>query len=67
MECSGVLPTIHFAYRKGLGTCDSLLCVSYTAKCIGSGHEAMISVQPLIGNHQGILYNLCSVGVAGSM
>ena len=42
MECSGALPTIQFAYRKGLGTCDSLLCVSYTAKCIGSGHEARI-------------------------
>ena len=34
MECSGVLPTTQFAYRKGLGTCDALLCVS-TAKCIG--------------------------------
>ena len=25
-ELSGVLPTTKFAYRKGLGTCDSLLC-----------------------------------------
>ena len=24
MECSGVLPTTQFAYRKGLGTCDAL-------------------------------------------
>ena len=23
MECSGVLPTTQFAYRKGLGTCDA--------------------------------------------
>ena len=30
MERSGVLPTTQFAYRKGLGTCDALLCVSYT-------------------------------------
>ena len=30
MECSGVLPTTQFAYRKGLGTCDALLCVSHT-------------------------------------
>ena len=30
MECSGVLPTTQFAYRKGLGTCDALLCVSGT-------------------------------------
>ena len=30
MECSGVLPTSQFAYRKGLDTCDALLCVSHT-------------------------------------
>ena len=30
MECGGVLPTTQFAYRKGLGTCDALLCVSHT-------------------------------------
>ena len=35
IECSGVLPTTQFAYRKGLGTCDALLCVQYTAECIG--------------------------------
>ena len=37
MERSGILPTTQFAYRKGLGTCDALLCVShaYTAECIG--------------------------------
>ena len=35
MECSGVLPTSQFAYRRGLGICDALLCVAYTAKCIG--------------------------------
>ena len=28
MERSGVLPTTQFDYRKGLGTCDALLCVS---------------------------------------
>ena len=27
VEHSGVLPTTQFAYRKGLGTCDALLCV----------------------------------------
>ena len=27
MERSGVLPTTQFAYRKGLGACDALLCV----------------------------------------
>ena len=30
MERSGVLPTTQFAYRKGLGTCEALLCVSHT-------------------------------------
>ena len=35
MERSGVFPTTQFAYRKGLGTCDALLCVPYTAECIG--------------------------------
>ena len=33
-ERSGVLPTTQFAYRKGLDTCDALLCVPYTAECI---------------------------------
>ena len=27
---SGVLPTTLFAYRKCLGTCDALLCMSHT-------------------------------------
>ena len=30
MEHCGVLPTTQFAYRKGLGTCDALLCMSHT-------------------------------------
>ena len=30
MERSGVLPTTEFAFRKGLGTCDALLCMSHT-------------------------------------
>ena len=32
MERSGVT---QFAYQKGLGTCDALLCVSHTLECIG--------------------------------
>ena len=55
MEGSGVLPTTQFAYRKGLGTCDALLCVSHTMQsALESGQEARIvqiaSVQPLIGS-----------------
>ena len=34
-ERSGVLLSTQFAYRKGLGTCNALLRVTYTAKCIG--------------------------------
>ena len=30
MKCRGVLPTTQFAYMKGLGTCDALLCVAHT-------------------------------------
>ena len=43
MECSGVLPTTQFAYRKGLGTCDALLCVSHTLQsALESGKDARI-------------------------
>ena len=54
MEHSGVLPTTQFAYRKGLGTCDALLCGSHTLQSgLESGQEAriaqIISVQTLIG------------------
>ena len=35
MECSGVLPTTQFAYRKCLGTCHTFARVPYTAKYIG--------------------------------
>ena len=39
MERSGVLLTAQFAYRKGLGTCDALLCVSHTLQsALESGH-----------------------------
>ena len=73
MERSGVLPTTQFAYRKGLGTCDALLCVSHTLQsALESGQEARI-VQTHFSaafdrvNHLGILYKLCSVGIAGSV
>ena len=73
MERTGVLPTTQFAYRKGLGTCDALLCVSHTLKsALESGQEARI-VQIYFSaafdrvNHLGILYKLCSVGIGGSV
>ena len=43
MECSGVLPTTKFAYRKGLGTRDALLRVSHALQnALESGQEARI-------------------------
>ena len=43
MECSGVLPTTQFAYRKGLGACDALLFMSHTLQsALEKGQEARI-------------------------
>ena len=73
MECLGVLPTTQFAYRKGLGTCDALLCMSHTLQsALESGQEASIvqidfSAAVVRVNHMGILCKLCSVGIGGSV
>ena len=73
MERSGVLPTTQFAYRKGLGTCDALLCMSLTLQsALESGQQARI-VQIHFSaafdrvNHLGILYKLCSMSIGGSV
>ena len=43
MECRAVHPTTQFAYRKGLGTCDALLCVAHTLQsALEMGQEARI-------------------------
>ena len=71
MERSGVLPTTQFAYRKGLGTCDALLCVSHTLQsALENGQEALIVQIDFSAafdrvNHLGILCKLCSVGIGG--
>ena len=74
MECSDVLPTTQFAYRKGLGACDALLCVSHTLQsALENGQEARIVQIDFSAafdrvNHLGILYKLCSVvGIGGSV
>ena len=73
MERSALLPTTQFAYRKGLGTCDALLCVTHTLQsALESGQEARIvqidfSVAFDRINHLVILYKLCSVGIGGSV
>ena len=68
MECSFVLPTTQFAYRKDLGTCDALFCMS----ALESGEEAGIVQIDFSAafdrvKHQGILYKLCSMGIGGSV
>ena len=55
MERGGVLPTTQFAYRKGLGTCYALLCVSHTLQsALENGRKLgscrLTSVQLLIGS-----------------
>ena len=73
MECNGVLPTTQFAYQKGVGTCDALLCMSHTLQsALESGQEASIvqidfRVAFDRANPQHILYRLCSVGIGGSV
>ena len=68
-----MLPTTQFAYRKGLGTCDALLCVSHTLQsALESGQEATIVPIDFTAafdtvNHLGVLYKLCSVGIGGSV
>ena len=58
MECSGMLPTTQFAYRKGLGTCAALLCMPHTLqRTLESWQEARI-VQIDRENLLGILYTL---------
>ena len=57
MDCSGVLPTTLFAYRKGLGSCDGFMdffvrplhCKVYLAWiCMRHGLCSLTSDQPLI-------------------
>ena len=71
MECSGVLPITQFAYRKGLGTCDALLCVSHTLQRALESEARIVQIDSSAAfdrvNHQGILYRLCSVGIGGSL
>ena len=73
LECSGVLPNTQFAYRRGMGTCNALLCVSHTLqRALESGQEARIVQIDFSAafdrvNHQGILCKLCSVDIGGSV
>ena len=73
IQHTGVRPTTQFVYRKGLGTCDALLCMSHTPQsALESGQEARIvqidfrAAFDRVG-YQRILYKHCSVGIGGSM
>ena len=73
MEGNGVLPTTKFAYRKGLGTCDALLCMSHTLQsALESGQEARIvqidfsAAFDNVNQYPHSLW-LCSVGIGGSV
>ena len=73
IKCRGVLPTTQFTYRKGLGTCDALLCLADTLQsALERGQEARIVQIDFSAafdrvNHRGILFRLCSVAVGGSV
>ena len=73
MERSGVLPTTQFAYRKGLGTCDALLCMSHTLhSALESWQEARIVLIDFSAafdrvSHLCILYKLCSMSIGASV
>ena len=68
-----MFPTTQFAYWKGLGNCDALLCMLHTLQsALESGQEARIVQIDFSAafdrvNHQGILYKLCSLSIGGSV
>ena len=73
MEHGGVNRTTQFAYRKGLSTCDELLCVSHTLQSSLESRKQARIVQIDFStafdkvNHQGIIFKLCLVGIGGSL
>ena len=73
MVRSGVLPTTQFPYRKVLGTCDALLCVSHTLRSALENWQKARIVQIDFSvafdrvNHLCILYKHSSVGIGGSV
>ena len=59
MERSGALPTTLFAHRKGLGTCDALLCVSHKLQsALESGQEASFVLTDLSAAFDRVGYSL---------
>ena len=73
MECRGVLPTTQFAYRNGLGTCDTLLTMANTLQsALVRGREAKIVQIDFSAafdrvDRKEILFGRFSLGVGGSV
>ena len=73
MEHNRVFPATQFAYRKGLGTCDALLCVTHKLQsALDKGMEARLVQIDFSAafdrvNHLGIIHKLRSVSVGGSI
>ena len=69
MERSGLPPTTQFAYRKGLGTCDVLLCMSHALQSAFETWQEARIVQIEFSaafdrvNHRAFLYKLGSVAI----
>ena len=55
MERVYLLLNNKFAYLKGLGICDALLCFPYTVKCVGESTEARI-----VQNYFGVAFDIGS-------
>ena len=68
-----MLLTTEFTYRKGLDTCDALLCVAHTLQSalqmLKEARIVHIDFSAALDrvNHQGIRFQHCSVGVGGSV
>ena len=71
MESSGVFPATQFAYRKGLGSCDALLCVSHKLQsALDRGMETRLVQIDFSAafdrvDHRGIIHKLRLIGVDG--
>ena len=60
-----MLPTTQFADRKGLGTCDELLCSSHTLEsALESGYEARIVQINFSAVFEGLNIKALSIGSA---
>lgn len=70
-EKNDLLPSLQFAYRKGLSTCDAVLIISNRVqKALDTGSEArMVGLDFSAAfdrvNHKALIYKLCQLGIGG--